>query len=165
MTRKPQPPSVNDLGVTAIAWAQFLVLSTVISKSDIARMGEAGTYFKQFFFPAWAGLDSGDIFGLDTTPLGGIALLLNAASLGFLSLPMLISSFRSRANARTDLALIKAVTEGPMIPFGVFCWMLSFMAFLIYLSMTIACLTIFAALFGMLWSSHTLRKIEKTKQS
>ena len=126
-----------ELGWAALAWTQFLVIVATVHREDFHLIGT--------LLPTL--IDAPELIFRDTTPFAGLALMLNAISLGFLALPM--------AGIRKDVdkAVLSAYHyHGNIVAAaGALCWMFSFIAFLIYLSPMIAGLTVGAAFLGLIW--------------
>jgi hypothetical protein len=67
-----------ELGWAALAWTQFLVIVTTVHREEF--------HLIQTLLPTF--IETPELIFRDTTPFAGLALLLNAISLGFLALPM-----------------------------------------------------------------------------
>ena len=63
-----------ELGWAALAWTQFLVIVTTVHREDF--------HLIRTLLPTF--IDTPELIFRDTTPFAGLALLLNAISLGFL---------------------------------------------------------------------------------
>ena len=143
------------LVLMGIAWTQFLVLVTVIPRSEIWQIGKIGHYF----FPGDS-VPSSEILFIDTAFFGGFALLFNAIALGFLIMPLL-TVFKpviedDKVRAFYSRLIILANIGGSF-------WIISFACFLCYLSSLVLTLASCAALFSFFWAGHVLR--EKSNKS
>ncbi len=131
------PYSSIELGWAALAWTQFLVIVTTVHREDF--------HLIRSLLPTF--IDTPERIFRDTTPFAGLALLLNAISLGFLALPM--------AGIRKDVdkSVLRAYHyHGNIVAgAGALFWLVSFIAFLIYLNPLIAGLTVGAAFLGLIW--------------